>query len=254
MNSFKCKYCGKEFENSQKLGGHIIWCKLNPNYEKNVESYKNRKITKNNYICKYCGEEFSNKKKYNFHEKHCDKNPTKLVYNKGQAWNKGLTKETSDIVKQYGNTYSTNYYKGQIKIWCKDIHLDEDIKNKISCSMVLAHKEKRAWHIGTNKWRKLQSYPEYFFETFVIPNVNDKNYLKEFKIYRYYLDFAWEHKNKCIEIDGEQHQRFERNIERDKRKDKYLNDNGWEVLRIESKYLINNLDDCIKLVKNFIDI
>ena len=28
---FKCKYCGKEFETKQKLGGHIIWCKENPN-------------------------------------------------------------------------------------------------------------------------------------------------------------------------------------------------------------------------------
>lgn len=27
---FKCKYCGKEFDSKQKLGGHIIWCKQNP--------------------------------------------------------------------------------------------------------------------------------------------------------------------------------------------------------------------------------
>ena len=28
---FKCKYCGKEFETKEQLGGHIIWCKENPN-------------------------------------------------------------------------------------------------------------------------------------------------------------------------------------------------------------------------------
>jgi len=28
---FKCKHCGKEFDTKQKLGGHIIWCKENPN-------------------------------------------------------------------------------------------------------------------------------------------------------------------------------------------------------------------------------
>ena len=30
-NLYICKYCGKEFEKSSQLGGHIIWCKENPN-------------------------------------------------------------------------------------------------------------------------------------------------------------------------------------------------------------------------------
>ena len=28
---FKCKYCGKEFETKEQLGGHIVWCKESPN-------------------------------------------------------------------------------------------------------------------------------------------------------------------------------------------------------------------------------
>lgn len=28
---FKCKYCGKEFETKEQLGGHMVWCKENPN-------------------------------------------------------------------------------------------------------------------------------------------------------------------------------------------------------------------------------
>lgn len=27
---FKCKYCGQEFDSKQQLGGHMIWCKENP--------------------------------------------------------------------------------------------------------------------------------------------------------------------------------------------------------------------------------
>lgn len=27
---YKCKFCGQEFDSKQKLGGHIIWCKENP--------------------------------------------------------------------------------------------------------------------------------------------------------------------------------------------------------------------------------
>ena len=39
----KCKYCGKEFDNPQKLGGHVTHCKMNPNYDKN-------KLNCNNFI------------------------------------------------------------------------------------------------------------------------------------------------------------------------------------------------------------
>ena len=41
----KCKYCGKEFDNPQKLGGHVTHCKMNPNYDKN-------KLNCNNFIKK----------------------------------------------------------------------------------------------------------------------------------------------------------------------------------------------------------
>lgn len=31
-----CKFCGKEFDNPRKLGGHASKCKLNPNYNVNI--------------------------------------------------------------------------------------------------------------------------------------------------------------------------------------------------------------------------
>lgn len=57
-----CKYCNKEFETNQKLGGHIIHCKLNPNYEQSLkqleEARKNIKnINKKLLYCKFCGKE-----------------------------------------------------------------------------------------------------------------------------------------------------------------------------------------------------
>ena len=36
-----CKYCGKEFESGQKLGGHLIRCNQNPNKDKNIQANKN---------------------------------------------------------------------------------------------------------------------------------------------------------------------------------------------------------------------
>jgi glutathione synthase/RimK-type ligase-like ATP-grasp enzyme len=31
-----CKYCGKEFETAQKLGGHVSRCELNPKYKSTI--------------------------------------------------------------------------------------------------------------------------------------------------------------------------------------------------------------------------
>ena len=33
---YKCKYCGKEFDSPQQLGGHIGRCKGNPNAKNNI--------------------------------------------------------------------------------------------------------------------------------------------------------------------------------------------------------------------------
>lgn len=46
----KCKFCGKEFDNGLKLGGHIVWCKSNPNRESSITkiSFKSKGRTLSN--------------------------------------------------------------------------------------------------------------------------------------------------------------------------------------------------------------
>ena len=65
---FKCKYCEKEFDTKQQLGGHIIWCKENPNRnghsgfeeynEKRKQGISINEITEDEYghktIMRYC--------------------------------------------------------------------------------------------------------------------------------------------------------------------------------------------------------
>lgn len=60
-----CKYCGKEFENGIKLGGHVSKCKYNPNNNQtnalktikdNFE--KNNPLEEYILICPICGKEF----------------------------------------------------------------------------------------------------------------------------------------------------------------------------------------------------
>lgn len=58
-----CKYCGKEFETSQKLGGHVSRCKLNPNSKElfnkiGKEKHNNANFKEYIFICECCGKEY----------------------------------------------------------------------------------------------------------------------------------------------------------------------------------------------------
>ncbi|KKL52730.1 hypothetical protein LCGC14_2282560, partial [marine sediment metagenome] len=69
----------------------------------------------------------------------------------------------------------------------------------------------------------------------------------------YSLDFLWQHKKKVIEIDGEQHERFEEQKRRDREKDKLLLEEGYQILRIRWKDMFHNTQFWIQKTKDFID-
>lgn len=74
---YNCKYCNKEFEKPYQLAAHVSMCKLNPNYQENLEKRKIKKtkeqlqeerIQRNPYKflkkerilkCKKCGKEYT---------------------------------------------------------------------------------------------------------------------------------------------------------------------------------------------------
>jgi very-short-patch-repair endonuclease len=215
------------------------------------------------YNCKYCGKECKNKNSLIQHEIRCKKNPNKLVspfvkYNKlnkenGTIWNKGLTKETDESVRKGSEELKRRYANGEIEVWCNGKTLTDDTKNKISESMKKAHSENRAHNIGMSRWNNEPSYPEKWFMSVIENEFDDKDYIREYSFGRFSLDFAWVAKKKCIEIDGEQHQRFQDYKERDMRKDALLKENGWEVLRLIWKDMYNNPKEAIKKAKTFIE-
>lgn len=98
---YKCKYCNKEFEKKEQLGGHIIRCNNNPNAENNKkhinESHKkfnkdslkfkeyNNKIE---YHCQYCNKSCYGKNSLIQHEIRCKENPNKIDYFKPGYLNK----------------------------------------------------------------------------------------------------------------------------------------------------------------------
>lgn len=100
-----------------------------------------------------------------------------------------------------------------------------------------------------------ESYPEkYFTEIFKKENLN---VVKAYRVGLYELDFAIPDRRIDIEIDGSQHYYDKRIVESDIRRNKFLEDNGWDIIRIEwSKYQkmrkIEKLD-YIQNLKSYID-
>ena len=119
--------------------------------------------------------------------------------------------------------------------------------------MKKAHAEGRAHNIGSCRWNNKPSYPESFFMKVIENEFQNKNYKREFPFYKYSLDFAWVDEKKAIEIDGEQHERFIDQINRDLQKDKLLQQNGWKLLRIKWKDIMNDSKFWINKAKQFID-
>lgn len=131
----------------------------------------------------------------------------------------------------------------------------QDVREKISSSMKKAHAEGRAHNIGECRWNNEPSYPEQWFMK-VLKNEfgleKDKDYKMEFSFHRFSLDFAWPDKKFCIEIDGEQHERFQEQKNRDIEKDRLLEEDGWIELRKSWKDIYNNPKSFIEEVRGFL--
>lgn len=123
MKKHICKYCGKEFETSQKLGGHVICCSKNPKYNEIVKNrvttkHKNLNIKVYDIPCEICGTIFQielSEKNYKLgnHKKTCCKkcavalsikNTDKAAKNKNiSKTTKGRKMSDETYIKHYGN-------------------------------------------------------------------------------------------------------------------------------------------------------
>jgi len=111
----------------------------------------------------------------------------------------------------------------------------EEVKNKISSKLKLAHKENRhpGWTHINSRLDKL-SYPERFFkQALVNEGIFDQYRIEQqLSIGKYFLDFAFIQLKLNVEIDGSQHFRDNKNIEHDKIRNEFLNNKGWKIYRI----------------------
>lgn len=80
-------------------------------------------------ICKFCGRTCDSERSLIQHQLLCKLNPNRRSHTGGakrgcKAWNRGLTKETSDSVKKYSETISKNY-SGENNPWYGKHHTEE---------------------------------------------------------------------------------------------------------------------------------
>ena len=203
--------------------------------------------------CKFCGKICKNENSLRNHQRLCKENPDRQEssfkkYNDERdyvPWNKGLDVSDPRVAKN-GEKLSLKL-KGRL-----GRKPTEEERSKISESMKLAHSEGRAWNIGRSRWNNDPSFPESFFMKVIENEFEDKNYIREYPFNNFSLDFASVDKQRCIEIDGDQHQRFQSYKDRDSRKDKMLQENGWTVLRISWSEMCKDTKQWIQVAKDFI--
>lgn len=180
---FKCKYCGKEFESKQKLGGHVTQCEANPNSKrensrKNIlKAHQKQAQPNQTYTCKWCGKILTTSKSgITFHENRCEKNPNRKIHpgNQGHtagytAWNKGLTMLTHSSIKAGAEKLKARYENGTLTpAFLGRKHTDETKRklrlkakecietlhgsvrcrySKKGCKLMNELNEKNSWHL-----------------------------------------------------------------------------------------------------------
>ena len=123
--SRKCQYkhIGKQSNKNGKLNGHL------PTH---------KPAGHGTWVCPHCGATLESRSKLTNHKKseHPDKTTQFVIVNGkrkmiGHAWNKGLSVDTDDRVKQYVDTLSTRYANGELSgTFTGRMHSDET-KQKI---------------------------------------------------------------------------------------------------------------------------
>jgi very-short-patch-repair endonuclease len=104
-------------------------------------------------------------------------------------------------------------------------------------------------------WRQSNiSYPEKLFLSKIMEIGWDRKYLivRERSFFPYFIDFSFELSKVAVEIDGSQHLNLDR-IESDNKKNDLLTSSGWTVLRFSASKIQFEIDNCIEVIKPFLD-
>ncbi len=248
----KCEFCDKKYiggSSKINLETHLIHCDLNPNGIK--------------YRCDKCNKEFEKRHSLIGHKRHCGKIYSKRIRKK---------KPYKSICKYCQLEESNPYKLGAHMVWCsKNPNIDnqklkskltgsgrkhtEETKRKISEArkeFLLKNPDKVPYLLNHSS---KESYPEqYFNDVFTKEEMIFERYLR---IGTYQLDFAIPDKKIDIEIDGGQHIHDMNIVKSDDKRNNFLEENGWDIIRINwTNYKQMKFEDkCLYIqdLKNYIN-
>ena len=212
--------------------------------------------------CEFCNKEFSGSsysknRSLRRHLVHCRYNPNRLEYTCKYC---GKIEETSSkIASHTSNCKSNPNYESirlsKVKSGKTPRKHSEETKKKISeirKKYLQENPDKVPYKLNHSS---KESYPEKYF-TEVFKNEGIK-VTKSFHIELYELDFCILDKKIDIEIDGSQHYYDEKIVESDKRRNKFLEDDGWDIIRINwseyQKFSFDDKKDYISKLKSYIN-
>ena len=228
MKNYTCEQCGKEHDGSYGSGRFCSkTCRakfIASKVKHHVCNFNSKPHSKGNWKCKHCENVFETRKLLIEHNKQLHPQ-----FCNGGGWNRGLTKETNEIVKKRGETLSNNLKSGKTKNVWVGRHHSEETKKKISEIMKqkLANGEIITPYIR-NHHSKGPSYPEqYFMDVFKNANINVEY---DYHVGLYQLDFANPKTKRYVEIDGDQHYFDKRIVDHDIKRTENLSEKGWVLI------------------------
>lgn len=204
--------------------------------------------------CEFCDKMFS---KYGI------KNHINIVHNgkieyvqhfgkrKSDPWNKGLTIDTDERIKLYSQKISDTL------IGKPGRKHTEETKEKISKARIKYLEEHPDQVPYLLNHSSVESYPEKYFES--ILTKTELKYERYYQISIYQLDFAFIEIGVDLEVDGEQHYSNPDVMKSNKKRDIFLKNNDWKVIRIKwgdfkrlkdfekieyIKNLLNHINNC----------
>lgn len=201
-----------------------------------------------NFICKYCGKEVGNKGCLILHETQCKLNPNRIyrnpnknrLYEYNEPWNKGLTKENNDSLKQIGLTLKNKYKNGELIPSFLGKHHTEETKKRISekrKQWLLDHKDQHVWRRDS----KFLSIPCENLKQYL----RDKgiNFVEEYEPFddiNYCVDIAWPDEKIAIEVNGNQHYNRDGSLSKyyQKRHNLFVS-RGWKLFEIHYSKCFN---------------
>lgn len=187
-------------------------------------------------LCKFCQKECKNGNSHRNHERLCRVNPDRQSTIFSDPEFKKINKPSNQYIKAKVLGLPKPEIKEETRKKLSDGNkkrgpLSEETKKKISESRIKFLRENPDMvPYKLNHYSKGRSYPEEYWKR--ILDSHKISYTEQYQVGPYQLDFVIGN-NIDLEIDGDQHYLDKRVVASDKRRNEYLENLGWKIVRIK---------------------